>query len=373
MKKLLHLQLLPLMSGVQRFSLYLLDGLDKAEYDIWVACKPGGEFVDEIKARGFHYLPLPTFRHPISLLDVLTFLHLLYLIHKERFDIMHTNSSKPGLLGRLAARMAGVPLILHTAHGVPFQNGQHPLQYLVYSFLEGLGNKLGHQTIYVNNSDRLSCLKLGLIKDNKALSIFNALPPEQSKMLGEFASKRQTATDEFIIGSTIRFSEQKNAINLVTAACKACLSLQKIRFILLGDGEHYELCKAIVKSYKVDNRVLLPGWDSNTLPWLKLFNAFVLYSRWEAMPFSIIEAMSAALPIIGSNIPSIAELVNDDCGCLVPLDNEERLITSFLALANNPELAIRKGQNALSRINNICSYSQMVSSYARIYQQEPCS
>ncbi|MBP7310293.1 MAG: glycosyltransferase [Candidatus Cloacimonetes bacterium] len=361
------------MSGVQRFSLYLLDGLDKAEYEIWVACKPGGEFVDEIKARGYHYLPLPSFRHPLSILDAITFLHLLHIMFRQRFDIVHTNSSKPGFLGRLAARIAGVPLILHTAHGVPFQNGQHPLQYLVYSFLEGMGNLLGHKTIYVNNSDRLTCLKLGLIKEKKAISIFNALPEAQSKLLGDFASKRQAAANEFIIGSTIRFSQQKNAINLVTAACKACLLSEKLRFVILGDGEHYELCKAIVKSYKVDNRVLLPGWDSDTLPWLKVFNAFVLYSRWEAMPFSIIEAMSAALPVIGSDIPSIAELVNEDCGCLVPLDDEKALIASFLALVSDPELAFSKGQNALNRINTICSYPQMVSSYDRIYQQEPSS
>ncbi len=371
MKKLLHLQLLPLLSGVQRFSLYLLDGLDKSEFEVWVACKPGGEFVDALKQRGFRYLPLPTFRHPISPTDLFTFLHLLWLISKHRFDIVHTNSSKPGLLGRLAARLCRVPLVLHTAHGTAFQDSQSPLAYRFYTLMEALGNRLGHRTVFVNDSDRLKCLELGLLPANKAVTIFNALPPAQSELLLTIAAKRTMPDGGIVIGSTLRFSDQKNVLSLIRAACKACLQASQLRFIILGDGEHYELCKAMVHTHRLDSRIILPGWDSEVIPWLKVLNAFVLYSRWEAMPFSVIEAMHSGLPVIASAIPSLSELVDETTGYLIPLDREDLLAQTFVQLAADFSPALAKGKLAAAKIAGLCSYSAMLNRYREICLADP--
>jgi len=367
MKKLLHIQLLPLMSGVQRFSLHLLDGLNPDEFEIWVACKPGGEFVDEINKRGFHYISLPTFRHPISIMDFLTFVHLLGIIKKHRFDIVHTNCSKPGLLGRLAARICRVPLIVHTSHGTAFQQDQSPVVYRFFMLMEVIGNFLGHKTIFVNNSDRLKCLAKGLVKDSKARTIYNAIPPKLQKQFTDIDVNRKMPQGDIIIGSTLRFSKQKNVLSLITCACKACKQAPNLRFIILGDGENYDLCQSIVHTNKLDERIILPGWDSDVIPWLKVFNAFVLYSRWEAMPYSIIEAMSSGLPVIGSNIPSIAELVDNDTGYLVPLDDDAALIESFVSVANDFEPAFIKGKLAAERIKQLCDYDHMVSEYRDVY------
>jgi hypothetical protein len=105
---------------VQNFSLHLLDGLNPAEFEIHVASQPGGPLVEAVQKRGYIYHPLSQLRHPISVRDVLAFWQIYRLMRNERFDIVHTNSSKPGLLGRMAARLAGVPLIIHSSHGTPF-------------------------------------------------------------------------------------------------------------------------------------------------------------------------------------------------------------------------------------------------------------
>lgn len=368
MKKVLHLQLLPLMSGVQRFSLHLLDGLDRQEYDIWVACKPGGEFVDEVKSRGFHFVPLPSFCHPISYKDFFTFLHLIRLFKKERFDIVHTNSSKPGLLGRFAAKLCGVPLIIHTAHGTPFQLDQSRLVYSFYALLEFFGNAFGHKTVYVNNSDRANCTKMHLIPERKARTIYNAIPPEMQSRLDTIANQRNMPSAQIIIGSTLRFSTQKNVIRLVSAACRACKKAPKLKFILLGEGEHYQLCRSIVHAHNMSSQVILPGWDSNVIPWLEAFDAFVLYSRWEAQPFSIIEAMSSGLPVIGSAIPSIKELVNNDTGYLVALDDDKALEELFLQHADDFSQAYAKGKQAAKCIKQLCNYQAMVAAYEEVYR-----
>ncbi|GAB1468788.1 glycosyltransferase family 4 protein [Candidatus Cloacimonadota bacterium] len=368
MKKLLHIQLLPLVSGVQRFSLHLLDGLDKTEFEIYMAFQPGGELEGEVRKRGYHFLALPTFCHPISAKDMLTFVHLLWLFRRYRFDIVHTNSSKPGLLGRIAARLCHVPLIVHTMHGTAFQKGQPLLTYGFYALMELKGNLFGHKTVFVNNSDREKCLSMHLLPTVKARTIYNAIPHELTLQLNAVAEQRTMPDKQIIIGSTLRFSTQKNVIRLITVACKACRQEPKLKFIILGDGEHFALCQAIIKSYNVSNQVLLPGWDSDIVPWLKVFNAFVLYSRWEAQPFSIIEAMSSGLPVIGSAIPSIRELVDEDSGYLIALDDDASLEELFLSLAIDFQPAYRKGKQAVQRITELCDYNSMIDDYTAIYR-----
>ncbi len=363
-KKLLHLQLLPLMSGVQRFSLHLLDGLPASEYDIYVACKPGGEFVDAVLERGWNYLPIKTLRHPISALDALAFVELLSIMRRYKFDIVHTNSSKPGLLGRLAARICRVPKIVHTIHGTSYQEFQSPGLQRFYMLMEKLGNRLGDFTVFVNNSDREKCLELGLAEASKAFSIFNAMVPESIPAPAD----KQRSPDAVTIGSTIRFSEQKNVIALITAACKACHAEPRLRFIILGDGEHYALCRSIVASHRLNESIMLPGWDSEVAPWLALFDAFILYSRWEAMPYSIIEAMQTGLPVIGSAIPSISEFVDAQSGWLVPLYDEPALVSTLLEIARDPGQISIKGKYAREHIATISSYPNMVSAYRKLYE-----
>ncbi|MDD3563589.1 MAG: glycosyltransferase [Candidatus Cloacimonetes bacterium] len=361
-KKILHLQLLPLMSGVQRFSLHLLDGLPPDDYEIWVACKPGGEFVDEIHKRGWNFIALPTFRHPVSPWDIVTFLHLLWLMQRYKFDIVHTNSSKPGLLGRIAATICRVPLVVHTAHGTAYLPHQAALVQWSYRQLEKLANRFCGRVIYVNNCDRLKAIELGVVPSGKALTIYNAMKEEP------VANVRESNADTITIGSTLRFSEQKNVLRLIPALCKAARQSDKLKFIILGDGTHLQLCRSIVASYRLSDRILLPGWDSDVAPWLKLFDVFILYSRWEAMPFSIIEAMHAGLPVIGSTIPSIAEFVNDEVGWLLALDDEEALISTLISLPEHPDIIRDKGKKALAWVKQISDYPSMIASYRDVYE-----
>lgn len=368
-KKLLHIQLLPLLSGVQNFSLHLLEGLDPNEYEIHIACKPGGEFVDAILERGYHYHPLSMLTHPISLKDLPAFWQIFRMIRRNKFDIVHTHSSKPGLLGRIAATLAGVPLILHTVHGTAFRREQRFVSYAAFAALEWLANRFCHKVVFVNNSDRINCVSMGLIPAAKAHSIYNALPLPFARKLEDVAAGRTAPSPEqVVIGSSLRFSTQKNVINLVTALCMACQQAPRLKFVLVGDGEHYGLCRQIVRTHNLNDRILLPGWDPDITPWLRAFDAFILYSRWEAQPFSIIEAMHSGLAVIGSDIPSIRELVDESCGYIATLDDEADLIQTLTHIAKHPQELRQKGEAAMQRVNELCEYRHMVDSYLEIYR-----
>jgi glycosyltransferase involved in cell wall biosynthesis len=292
-KKLLHLQLLPLLSGVQNFSLHLLDGLSRDEFDIWIACKPGGEFVPALKARGYSYIPLPSFVLPISPLDLITFLHLLLIFRREKFDIVHTHASKPGLLGRIAAKLCGVPLVLHTFHVTAFQDYQSWPVHRFFRAMDWLGNRFCDLGIFVNNSAREQCIEYGVISPITSCSIYNAIADAMRCQLEPLAQNRKPAKGMITIGSTFRFTTQKNVLQILRCACQLCKEQKQLRFIFVGDGEDYPACRQMVQESGMGERILLPGWDTGIAAYLKIFDLFIMFSNWEAQPFSVIEAMYA--------------------------------------------------------------------------------
>jgi glycosyltransferase involved in cell wall biosynthesis len=369
-KKILHIQLLPILSGVQNFSLYLLEGLPAGEYLITVASQPGDPLREEVLRRGWNYIPVKALRHPISPLDGIAFHQILRIIQTGKFDIVHTNSSKPGFLGRMAASLAKVPLVLHTCHGTPFQHNQHFVPYTVFAGLDWLANRFCHKVVFVNDSDRIHCVKMGLLPAGKASTIYNAIPPRLSDALDDIAAKREprSKSKEFIIGSTFRFSFQKNVVETISAACFACLENPALRFIFLGDGEYLDLCKLIVRSHSLNDRILFPGWDNDISKWLPRFDALLLYSLWESQPFSVIEAMRSGLPVVAADIPSMRELVDEDCGWLVPLHDREALAKCLAVVSANPYTACSKGKAAQKKISGLCEYAGMLSAYRAIYE-----
>lgn len=371
MPKILYLQLLPILSGVQNFNLHLIDGIHKdspGKYDIMLASAPGGSLPEALKDRNVKHIAIPCFRREISILDIPALLHLILIIKKHRFDIVHTNSSKPGLLGRLAATICKVPKIIHTAHGTAFQDFQSVPIRRFYILLEGLANRLCHHVVFVNHSDRSKCIDLGIISPQRSSTIYNALSPTLEIKLRHLASARITGTNELVtVGSVLRFSDQKNVITTIITACKACSISANLRFIFVGDGEHLELCRNIISSKGLSKSILLPGWDNDVIPYLASFDLFLLYSRWEALPISIIEAMFSALPVLGSDLPGICELVDDKSGFIVPLSDPDALCKRLIDIAKDPSSLKDLGSNAALSISAKCSFERMTSSYLEIY------
>lgn len=367
--KILHLQLLPILSGVQNFSLRLLEGLDPNQYEIHIAGAGEGFLGPATRDRGWQYHSLRFLTREIGITDLFGLIELILLLRREKFDLVHTNSSKPGMLGRLAARICKVPRIVHTCHGLPFRQDQPWYSRRAFSLMEKISQSLGDISVFVNNSDRIYSVKGGLIPERKATTVYNAIPDTLRADLEKLRKRRKYQQGkEIVVGSTMRFSDQKNAVELVSTICRVCRRTEQMKFIIVGDGEHFGLCRQMVKSLGLNERILLPGWDNDVIPWLEVFDAFILYSRWEAQPFSIIEAMYAGLPVIGSDISSIGELVDEETGYIVPLSEPKKLEELIVDLGSEFSEAFAKGMKGAERIASICDYRQMVDAYDSIYK-----
>ncbi len=342
-QKLFHLQLLPLLSGVQNVMLDILKPLD-SKYDIYVGSKPQGPLVDEVLKNKWNYIPIDTLRRDFHILDIISFFKLYSIFKKYQFDIVHTHSSKTGFLGRIAARMAGIKHIVHTVHGLPFNPSQNCITQLIYKKLEILASKYCDKIIFVNENERIYSIKNGITSSKKSLTIYNGVKIESS-------SKNNFNSDKLVIGYIGRFSKQKNTIQTINTAIEICKKEKSIEFVFVGDGPDFETCLNLVCRAKLENNIKLIGWKYNTKEYLKDFDILLLYSLWEGLPLSILEAMSIGLPVICSDITGNNELVTSETGYLVKKNNPADLKKTILYISKNMNELPQKGLKAFKKCN----------------------
>ncbi len=314
--------------------LNLLAGLDQQEFEIYVVSRPGGPLEDAVKRAGYHFLPVRTLRRNISIFDLAALIEIFHLMRKYGFDIVHTHSSKTGFIGRIAARLAGVPKIYHTVHGFAIHEHQPSFINLTFMLLECIAGKFCNLVIFVNNYEREMAVKKRILPERKVKTIYNGIPVGefQAKKAEEYLLERDYESNPFTIGSVLRFTAQKNTLNTISAAIAVCKQNEIIRFVFIGDGDDFLRCKNLVEAENMNTRVLLTGWQSGINVLLAKMDVFLLYSRWEGLSISILEAMATGLPIVASNIKGNNELVNAENGILVDVNHKEDLIAELVKL-----------------------------------------
>lgn len=377
-KKLLHIQLLPLLSGVQNMMLLLLDSLDKERYEIYVICKPNGPLVNRLEESGYHCLPVKSLRRNLSLLDFVAFWHIFSICRKYRFDIVHTHSSKTGFLGRIAARLAGVPKIIHTVHGFPFHEHQFFIARNLFLTLEVIAARFCDFLVMVNRHERDWAIKTKLFPANRIMTIYNSVIVEESvepRVYGEMGTVTPPKTNPeltgyFVFGTVARFSRQKNMVNLTQAAISLCRNESNIKFVLIGDGETWDRCYDLVASAGMNRRILMPGWQKNVTYWLMNMDVLVLYSLWEGLPISILEAMSLGIPVVASDIKGNNELIDNDNGILLPLDDHILLRRTLSELPSRKPDLERWSRNTLTKCRSMFDLNSFIRGYEKLYESE---
>lgn len=362
MAVVLHLGLVPILSGVQNVMLQILEAIEADGYEIKVASAPNGELVDEVKRRGWKHIPIPSLVREINpKLDWLASRELAKILKDERVDILHTHSSKTGLIGRVVGRLSNVPTIIHTVHGYPFHKYQNKLLYTFYQIAECLAGVFCDYLVSVNREDAEIAKHLLRIPDRKVRYIPNGAIPQECR---EVLQKK-----EIVIGTLSRFWKQKNMINSVKVAIKACQQRDELKFIFVGDGEDLALCQNLVSDAGLEKKIIFPGWSLDKEKWLSSFDIFLLYSLWEGLPLSILEAMSYGLPIIASDIKGNRELVDNSNGYLISPENESGLLNLFLQLPNKRDELIIKGRESYNKVVNNYSMDYFKDRYRKLYQE----
>jgi len=237
---------------------------------------------------------------------------LLSFIVVKKIDIVHTHSSKAGIVGRFAAAAGGVRHIYHTVHGWPFHKFQHPLPWMVIYFLEKCAAFFTSRIIVVSEHDKLSGLRCGIGSPSKYSMVRYGIHMQEFEdkcpsLRGCFGIPAGT----LVVGMVACFKPQKAVSDFVAVARGVCSSETGVLFMIAGDGAQRARIEKLIKRYGLEGRIILLGWRRDIARFISSCDVFMLTSLWEGMPISVIEAMAASLPVIVTDTGGVKELIRD--------------------------------------------------------------
>lgn len=371
--KVVHIQLLPLLSGVQKVSLDEFRFINKDLFDLYLITQSQGPFTLESDKLSVSCITIPTLTRNIHFLkDFISLCRLCYYFLKIKPDIVHTHSSKTGVLGRIAAKFAMVPVVIHTVHGFSFDSTNSLLKKKFYILSEYISAFFSDLIIVLKDSDlkiannllKIPLKKLTVLPNGISLPDYN-ISVKNFSMSEKFTLLPYYNPNAVLVGMTGRLWEQKNPECFVNAAIQTLSrTTHPVIFYLIGDGPLRDKLQSTIDKSGYSTSIIILGWRNDVPTILQMLDIFVLSSSWEGLPLSILEAMASSLPVVASDIPGNSDLIDHGInGFLFPKGDSTFLSNYILELINTKLLRstfgisgrnkITYSYNIIKRINQI--------------------
>lgn len=374
MKKIrvLHIHTLPVISGSGLNTFLTMSKMDLNRYAPELACAPGGRLVELVESKGFRVRPINNFVRPISLLrDISAFFELVSLIKKEKYDIVHTHNSKAGIIGRLAAKMAGVPVIIHTVHGFAFHPYEKFWRRKIFVFLERLSSRWCDAMIAISDALIDWAIKEKICNKNKLFRIYSGIETDKfsckvdiKAIRAEFGIK----DEESVVGEVAKLWRGKGQEVLINAVPEILKSIPNLKVMFVGEGELEKELKNIAENLNITDKIIFAGFRTDMPEVNSIMDIACLPSLWEGMGRSILEAMACGKPVVASKVGGIVDLVKDGInGILVPPGDSKELASAIIKLLKDKELRLMMGEQARKTIDERFSAKKMVSDIESVY------
>jgi len=365
--KVLHIITRLLRGGAEEKTLRVVYGL-KDRYDFHLGY--GAEFEDAqvgklrdsgIKTRRFsllrHYDPFSIF---------FSVFQMYRYMRRNHFQIVHTHSTEAGVAGRIAAYLAGVPIIIHTIHGIPFIEGRTPYLRIFLLFWERTMSKV--TTKFESNADIITkkFLEKGVGKDDQYITIYSGVDIEKcrdSQLLN-----LNIPSDHFKVLMASRLAKGKGFEELIAAAKKILRQKEKIAFIIAGEGKLEQKIETSIYDNGLQDHFVMLGYREDLHRVMKSADLFVLPSHAEGTPRAIAEAMAAGLPVIATSVGGVSEQVDDGkTGLLIEPKNPDQLAEAILRLLNDRELRLGMGREGYKKVQSF-SLNRMLKDVDALYK-----
>jgi glycosyltransferase involved in cell wall biosynthesis len=348
------------VGGAQTYVAELAGALS-ADYDVVVAAHGDGPLKAAVEAAGARYVPLRWVRRAVGWRDVAGLLELVALFRRERPAAVHLNSSKIGLLGRLAAWVARVPVRIFTVHGWAFA-AHHGAAATAYRLAERAARPFGTVIVCPVEQVRRMGIEARTCDERRSEVIHNAV---------DAAAAPVAALDAALptIVSVGRLHEPKDFVTLARAL--RALPAEGWRAEIVGDGPDRPDVERELREGRLTGAVALVGERTDVPRRLAHADVFVLSSRSECMPISVLEAMAAGLPVVASAVGGIPEMVLDgETGILVAPGDDGALGAALGRLAADPDLRRRMGAAGRRRVEERFDLPGFRDAHLALYQRE---
>ncbi|OGL39513.1 MAG: hypothetical protein A3C43_08155 [Candidatus Schekmanbacteria bacterium RIFCSPHIGHO2_02_FULL_38_11] len=357
--KIIHIITKLELGGAQQNTLFTVKNLDRDIFEPVLISGTGGVLDEEVKRlEGVRVFFVPELVREINpLKDIIALLKLTKILFREKRELLtsekknnninyyslftvycslpivvHTHSSKAGILGRWAARLAGVPFIIHTFHGFGFNDYQNFFKKNLFIFLERLTEKITSRFVCVSRANIKKGKRLGIFIEKKVSLIRSGIeiekfmnagnnppsPPLTKGGNGGFSEEirkllkidKNGASKVPIVGMIACFKPQKAPLDFLKIAAKVKKEVEA-KFVLVGDGELRKEIEADIESSNLKDDVILAGWQRDIPQVLKCFDLLLLTSLWEGLPRVIPEAVASNIPVIATDVDGTAEVIQD--------------------------------------------------------------
>ena len=378
MRKIRVLQVLEAtVGGTRRHLSLLVTHLDPSRFEVSVICsvRRDPSFIEDLRRmeeREVEVAVVSMTRHISPLKDLFACLRIWRLIRQRRCDIVHTHSSKAGVLGRMAARLVGVPVILHSPHGFAFQADLGKMKSSFYRGIERVMGRLTTRLVCVSESEREIALVNRIAYKHDMNVIPNAVDPSWWDVGVDGERKRREIgipPDHLIVGMVGDLRPQKGYEYYLDAAAQVLKHFPNVTFLILGDGALREELERRVRRLNIEKSVRMMGYRADIAEIYPLMDVFVLTSLWEGMPYSILEAMAARRPVVATRIPGSQDVVLDGItGMLVPPRDKDAIAQAIPELLHDPTKRKNMGEEGKRRVEDRYELQNQIESLEALYE-----
>ncbi len=304
--------------------------------------------------------------------DWQAFKKLLKIFRREKFDIVHTHTAKAGALGRLAAKKAGVPVIIHIPHGHNFYGYFNVFfsQLLIYT--ERALAVFTDRIIALTELEKRDYLQFKVADEKKTVLVYLGLDLDKflAKDSDKIKSSFQINSQEKVVGYVGRLDPIKGPQFFVEAARLCLLRDSSLRFILAGEGSLRQELEEKVVSWNLGGKIIFAGWQEDIAATMAILDILVLPSLNEAVGIVLIEAQSLGIPVVASNVGGIPEIIKDkQTGILVEPADPQALSAVVMELINDPPRMKLMSEAAKNWVRNRFRLENMVENISVIYQE----
>jgi glycosyltransferase involved in cell wall biosynthesis len=299
-------------------------------------------------------------------------LELANLFLTERPDVVHTHSSKAGILARLAAALAGVPVVVHTYHGFGFHDYLPSLVKGFYVLLERLCCRLTRAIVFVSkaNEEYARRHRIGdparyhLIRSGVRLAEFPAPVAERGKRKAQLGFGMHKP----LVVSIGNLKPQKNPADFVAMAERVCAELPETEFVFVGDGPLRQRLEFQLVAKGLSGRVKLPGWRRDAAELLALADVFVMTSLWEGLPRALVEALKSGVPAVCYAADGVVDVLQDGVNGFVVAPRDVNALAEKVArLLRDEPLRKSMAAQAAASVGPEFDIDLMVRAQERLY------
>ena len=362
--------------GAQRHVFDLATQMKERGHEVFVALGGEGMLKQRLEAAGIYTFSIAALGRDVSIgKDAGSFKELNTVIKNKRPDMLHLHSPKAAGIGSVAGRLLRVKMIITTVHGWSFNESRLLHQRAVIAFFSWLTMVFSHRTVLIAQREYSQALYFPFVKGKAVLIPLGIRPPTFvsvdgakqviAKMIGmnysDFIKKA-------VIGTIAELHPNKGLTYLIEAMADVVQQRPEAISVVISDGQEKAALQTLIEEKKLEQSVYLVGYLENASQYLKAFTMFALSSVKEGLPYVILEAGCASLPVVATTVGGIPEIVEDmRSGILVQSKNSRELGHAISFMIEHPEERRKYGTALRERVTTQFSLEKMIERTSELY------